>query len=103
MQLGVRLSPAFPGLLAGSTGKPKGLLHTTAGYLLYTTLSHRLVFDYRKGDVFACMADLGWITGHSYILYGPLSNGATTLMFESIPTYPDASRSGRSSAPLLRL
>eukprot|EP00753_Platysulcus_tardus_P017539 PLAT6433.18.p1 GENE.PLAT6433.18~~PLAT6433.18.p1 ORF type:complete len:678 (+),score=278.46 PLAT6433.18:53-2035(+) len=77
---------------SGSTGKPKGVLHTTAGYLVWTTLTHRLVFDYRPGDVYACVADIGWITGHSYIVYGPLSNGATTFMFESTPTYPTASR-----------
>ncbi len=77
---------------SGSTGKPKGLAHTTAGYMLYTTLTHRYVFDYRPGDVYACVADCGWITGHSYIVYGPLSNGATTLMFESTPLYPDAGR-----------
>ena len=77
---------------SGSTGKPKGIAHTTAGYLLYTALTHRLAFDYRPGDVFGCMADVGWITGHSYVVYGPLLNGATTFMFESLPTYPDAGR-----------
>ncbi|MDA3961608.1 MAG: acetate--CoA ligase [Planctomycetota bacterium] len=77
---------------SGSTGKPKGLAHSSAGYLLYTKLTHRLVFDYREGDIYACMADVGWITGHSYIVYGPLANGATTVMFESIPTYPDCGR-----------
>ena len=76
----------------GSTGKPKGILHTTAGYLLFAAITHKYTFDYREGDVYACVADCGWITGHSYILYGPLANGATTLMFESVPTYPDASR-----------
>eukprot|EP01124_Arcella_intermedia_P025630 TRINITY_DN4623_c0_g1_i1.p1 TRINITY_DN4623_c0_g1~~TRINITY_DN4623_c0_g1_i1.p1 ORF type:complete len:666 (-),score=107.91 TRINITY_DN4623_c0_g1_i1:47-2044(-) len=77
---------------SGSTGKPKGVLHTQAGYLLYVTMTHKFVFDYRPGDVYACVADVGWITGHSYIIYGPLSNGATTLMFESVPTYPDPTR-----------
>ena len=77
---------------SGSTGKPKGIAHTTAGYLLYTALTHRYVFDYRDGDVFACVADVGWITGHSYVVYGPLLNGATTLMFESTPVYPDPGR-----------
>lgn len=77
---------------SGSTGKPKGLAHSTAGYLLYTALTHQYVFDYREGDIYACVADIGWITGHSYIIYGPLLNGATTVMFESIPTYPDAGR-----------
>lgn len=77
---------------SGSTGQPKGIAHTTAGYLLYAALTHRYVFDYRPGDVYACVADIGWITGHSYVVYGPLANGATTVMFESIPTYPDAGR-----------
>jgi len=77
---------------SGSTGKPKGLAHTVGGYLTYTTVTHKYVFDYRPGDVFGCVADVGWITGHSYIVYGPLSNGATTFMFESIPTYPNPSR-----------
>lgn len=77
---------------SGSTGKPKGMVHTTAGYLLYTALTHRVVFDFRDGDVYACVADVGWITGHSYIVYGPLCNGATTVLFESTPLYPDAGR-----------
>jgi len=77
---------------SGSTGKPKGVAHTTAGYLLQASLTHRYVFDYRPGDVFACVADIGWITGHSYVLYGPLCNGATTVLFESVPLYPDAGR-----------
>ncbi|MEI7668821.1 MAG: acetate--CoA ligase [Pseudomonadota bacterium] len=77
---------------SGSTGKPKGLLHTSGGYLLYASLTHKLVFDYKKGEVFWCTADIGWITGHSYVLYGPLCNGATTLMFEGVPSYPDYSR-----------
>ncbi|MCC1497080.1 acetate--CoA ligase, partial [Alcanivorax sp. 1008] len=76
----------------GSTGKPKGVLHTTAGYLLGATLTHKYVFDYHDGDIYWCTADVGWVTGHSYIVYGPLANGATTLMFEGVPTYPDASR-----------
>ncbi|MFO8063081.1 MAG: acetate--CoA ligase [Spirochaetota bacterium] len=77
---------------SGSTGKPKGIAHTTAGYLLYTSLTHEYVFDYREDDVFACVADVGWITGHSYVVYGPLANGATTVMFESTPVYPDPGR-----------
>lgn len=77
---------------SGSTGKPKGVAHTTAGYLLYAAITHKYVFDLRPGDVYACVADCGWVTGHSYILYGPLANGATTLMFESTPMFPDASR-----------
>ncbi len=77
---------------SGSTGKPKGVLHTTAGYLLQATMTHKYVFDYRDGDIYWCTADVGWVTGHSYIVYGPLANGATTLMFEGVPTYPDASR-----------
>ena len=77
---------------SGSTGKPKGVAHTTGGYLTYAAATHKYVFDYKDGDVFACVADVGWITGHSYIVYGPLANGATTLMFESVPTYPDAGR-----------
>ncbi|XP_059748382.1 acetyl-coenzyme A synthetase 2-like, mitochondrial isoform X2 [Bos taurus] len=77
---------------SGSTGKPKGLVHTQAGYLLYAALTHRLVFDYRPGDVFGCVADIGWITGHSYVVYGPLCNGATSVLFESTPVYPDAGR-----------
>ena len=85
-------SPLFILYTSGSTGKPKGVLHTTAGYQLYAALSHKLVFDYQPGEVYFCAADIGWITGHSYIIYGPLANGATTVMFESIPTYPDAGR-----------
>jgi acetyl-CoA synthetase len=77
---------------SGSTGKPKGVLHTTGGYLVYAALTHKYVFDYHPGDVYFCAADVGWVTGHSYIIYGPLTNGATTVMFESIPTYPDAGR-----------
>jgi acetyl-CoA synthetase len=77
---------------SGSTGKPKGVAHTTGGYLVHAALSHHLVFDLREDDVYACVADVGWITGHTYVVYGPLANGATTVLFESIPTYPDASR-----------
>uniref|UniRef100_H2YF71 Propionate--CoA ligase n=1 Tax=Ciona savignyi TaxID=51511 RepID=H2YF71_CIOSA len=77
---------------SGSTGKPKGIVHTQAGYLLYASLTQKYVFDYRDGDVFGCVADIGWITGHSYVVYGPLANGATTVLFESIPTYPDPGR-----------
>ncbi|XP_076018805.1 LOW QUALITY PROTEIN: acetyl-coenzyme A synthetase 2-like, mitochondrial [Genypterus blacodes] len=77
---------------SGSTGQPKGIVHTQAGYLLYTALTHQFVFDYREGDVFGCVADIGWITGHSYVVYGPLCNGATTVLFESTPVYPDPGR-----------
>jgi acetyl-CoA synthetase len=84
--------PLFILYTSGSTGKPKGVLHTTGGYQLYAAMTHRYVFDYHDGEVYWCTADVGWITGHSYILYGPLANGATTLMFEGVPTYPDASR-----------
>ena len=84
--------PLFILYTSGSTGKPKGVLHTTGGYMLYAAMTHKYVFDYRDGEVFWCTADAGWITGHSYIFYGPLANGATTLVFEGVPTYPDASR-----------
>ncbi len=84
--------PLFILYTSGSTGKPKGVMHTTGGYLVYASLSHELVFDLRPDDIYFCAADIGWITGHSYILYGPLANGATTVMFESIPVYPDAGR-----------
>ena len=84
--------PLFILYTSGSTGKPKGVLHTTAGYLLYTAITHKYVFDYHENDIYWCTADVGWVTGHSYIIYGPLCNGATTLMFEGVPTYPDASR-----------
>ncbi|XP_014675986.1 PREDICTED: acetyl-coenzyme A synthetase 2-like, mitochondrial [Priapulus caudatus] len=77
---------------SGSTGQPKGIAHTQAGYLLYAAITHQTVFDYREGDIYACVADIGWITGHTYVLYGPLCNGATTVLFESIPTYPDPGR-----------
>jgi acetyl-CoA synthetase len=84
--------PLFILYTSGSTGKPKGVLHTTGGYLVYVAMTHRYVFDYHDGDIYWCTADVGWVTGHSYILYGPLANGATTLMFEGVPNYPDASR-----------
>ena len=84
--------PLFILYTSGSTGKPKGVQHSSAGYLLHAAMSHKYVFDYQDGDIYWCTADVGWITGHSYIVYGPLANGATTLMFEGIPTYPDASR-----------
>jgi len=84
--------PLFILYTSGSTGKPKGVLHTTGGYLLYTAMTHKYVFDYHDGDVYWCTADIGWVTGHSYVVYGPLCNGATTLMFEGIPTYPAADR-----------
>ncbi len=84
--------PLFILYTSGSTGKPKGVLHTTGGYMVYAAMTHQYVFDYHDGDIYWCSADVGWVTGHSYIVYGPLANGATTLMFEGIPTYPDASR-----------
>jgi len=84
--------PLFILYTSGSTGKPKGVLHTTGGYLLQAAMTHKLVFDYKDGEVYWCTADIGWVTGHSYIVYGPLANGAITLMFEGIPTYPDVSR-----------
>ncbi|MFZ0851427.1 MAG: acetate--CoA ligase [Hyphomicrobiaceae bacterium] len=84
--------PLFILYTSGSTGKPKGVLHTTGGYLVYVSLTHEMVFDYHDGDIYWCTADVGWVTGHSYILYGPLANGATTLMFEGVPNYPTASR-----------
>ena len=84
--------PLFILYTSGSTGKPKGVVHTTAGYLLLAAMSHKYTFDYKEGDIYWCTADVGWITGHSYIVYGPLCNGGTSLMFEGVPTYPDASR-----------
>lgn len=84
--------PLFILYTSGSTGKPKGVLHTTGGYLVWVSMTHQYIFDYRPGDIYWCAADIGWVTGHSYIVYGPLSNGATTLMFEGVPNYPDFSR-----------
>ncbi len=84
--------PLFILYTSGSTGKPKGALHTTAGYLVWASYTHEMVFDYQDGEIYWCTADVGWVTGHSYIVYGPLANGATTLMFEGVPSYPDASR-----------
>ncbi|WP_444454788.1 acetate--CoA ligase [Rhodobacter capsulatus] len=84
--------PLFILYTSGSTGKPKGVVHTTGGYLVYAAMTHQYTFDYKDGDVFWCTADVGWVTGHSYIIYGPLANGATTLMFEGVPTWPDAGR-----------
>ena len=92
---GVRVfaeDPLFILYTSGSTGKPKGVLHTTAGYLLHASLTHQLVFDHRSDDVYWCTADCGWITGHSYITYGPLLNQATSVMYEGVPNYPTASR-----------
>ncbi len=87
--------PLFVLYTSGSTGKPKGVLHTCGGYLLYAALTHERVFDYRPGDIYWCTADIGWITGHSYLIYGPLANGATTLMYEGVPNYPDVTRIAR--------
>ena len=84
--------PLFILYTSGSTGKPKGVLHTTGGYLVYASMTHQYVFDYHDGDIYWCTADVGWVTGHSYIVYGPLANGATTLMFEGVPNYPSPSR-----------
>lgn len=84
--------PLFILYTSGSTGKPKGVLHTTGGYLLYAAFTHQMVFDYQPGDIYWCTADVGWVTGHSYLVYGPLANAATTLMFEGVPNYPDSSR-----------
>lgn len=84
--------PLFILYTSGSTGKPKGVMHTTGGYMVYTSMTHQYVFDYKDGEVYWCTADVGWVTGHSYIIYGPLANGAISLMFEGVPTYPDASR-----------
>lgn len=84
--------PLFILYTSGSTGKPKGVLHTTGGYMVYASMTHEYVFDYHEGDIYWCTADVGWVTGHSYIVYGPLANGATTLVFEGVPNYPDASR-----------
>ena len=84
--------PLFILYTSGSTGQPKGVLHTSGGYLVFASMTHQYVFDYHDGDIYWCTADVGWVTGHSYILYGPLANGATTLMFEGVPNYPDNSR-----------
>ena len=86
--------PLFILYTSGSTGKPKGVLHTSGGYLVYVNYTFACVFDYREDDVFWCTADVGWVTGHSYIVYGPLSNGATSLMFEGVPNYPTPRASG---------
>jgi acetyl-CoA synthetase len=84
--------PLFILYTSGSTGKPKGVLHTTGGYMVYASMTHQYIFDYKNKDIYWCSADIGWVTGHSYIIYGPLSNGATTIMFEGVPNYPDSSR-----------
>jgi len=84
--------PLFILYTSGSTGKPKGVLHTTGGYMVYASMTHQFIFDYKSNDVYWCTADIGWVTGHSYIIYGPLANGATTIMFEGVPNYPDSSR-----------
>src|SRR3546814_9586737 len=85
-------TPLFILYTSGSIGKPKGVLHTTGGFMVFVAMTHQYVFDYHEDDVYWCTADVGWVTGHSYILYGPLANGATTLMFAGVPNYPDASR-----------
>ena len=84
--------PLFLLYTSGSTGKPKGVQHNVGGYMIFTALTHKYIFDYHDGDVWWCTADIGWVTGHSYIIYGPLANGAQTIMFEGVPTYPDAGR-----------
>ena len=84
--------PLFILYTSGSTGKPKGVLHTTGGYMVYASYTHEIIFDYHDNDIYWCTADVGWVTGHSYIVYGPLANGATTLMFEGVPNYPSNSR-----------
>ncbi len=84
--------PLFILYTSGSTGKPKGVLHTTGGYMVYAATTFKYIFDYHDGDIWWCTADIGWVTGHSYIVYGPLANGAITIMFEGVPTYPDAGR-----------
>ena len=84
--------PLFILYTSGSTGKPKGVMHTSGGYIVYASMTHEYIFNYNEGDIYWCTADIGWITGHSYIIYGPLANGATTLMFEGVPNYPDFSR-----------
>ena len=93
--------PLFILYTSGSTGKPKGALHTTGGYMVWASFTHELVFDYQPGEVYWCTADVGWVTGHTYIVYGPLANGATTLMFEGVPNYPDSQPllAGRRQAP----
>ena len=88
--------PLFILYTSGSTGKPKGVMHTTGGYMVYASMTHQYVFDYHDGDIYWCTADVGWVTGHSYIVYGPLANGATTLMFEGVPNYPTPRASGTS-------
>ena len=86
--------PLFILYTSGSTGKPKGVLHTIGGYMVFVAVTHKYIFDYHDGDIFWCTADIGWVTGHSYIVYGPLCNGATSVMFEGIPTYPTPAASG---------
>ena len=87
--------PLFLLYTSGSTGKPKGVLHTTGGYMTYAYATFKYIFDYKDKDIFFCSADIGWVTGHSYIVYGPLTNGATSIVFESVPTFPNPEGSGR--------
>ena len=94
--------PLFILYTSGSTGKPKGVVHTTGGYMVWASYTHQLVFDYQPGEVYWCTADVGWVTGHTYIVYGPLANGATTLMFEGIPNYPDSSAASGASSTSTR-
>ena len=95
--------PLFILYTSGSTGKPKGVMHTSGGYIVYASMTHEYVFDYKDGEVYWCTADVGWVTGHSYILYGPLANGATTLMFEGVPNYPNSSRFGMYAISIMYL
>ena len=94
--------PLFILYTSGSTGKPKGAQHNVGGYMIFAALTHKYIFDYHDGDIWWCTADIGWVTGHSYIIYGPLANGATTIMFEGIPTYPPLAGSCSAASSYLR-